>query len=243
MKLLQEEINFYLKDFNRKLQKSPLNRDDQIKALNLILDMSSIHNDIHHVIERINSEIKVIHPLNLEFYRKFQKYSSASMKVIDEFLLINMDIKTLYLFFIILIDKIPKFLNLLFVKSRSPRDRSFEDYKKSIIKYEGGEEFNKLKSIILSYCSYHEEIKNFRDDCIAHHSVGKIPIAYGKDNLWFVFGYEFNNEIMWKKIDIDEIQSHIILMLLLFRDIATWLDDNLVNIYFEIKPKTNSKKI
>ena len=242
MKLLQEEINFYLKDFYRKLQNSPLNCDDQIKALNLILDMSSIHNDIHHVTKRINSEIKVIHPLNLEFNRKFQKNSSASMKVIDEFLLINMDIKPLYLFFLILIDKIPKFLNLLFVKGHSPRDRSFEEYKKSIRKYEGGEEFKKLKSIILSYWLYHKEIKNFRDDCIVHHSIGKNPMAYGEDNLWFVFGYEFNNEILWKTIDIDKIQSHITLMLLLFRDIATWLDYNLANIYFEMKPKTNSKK-
>jgi len=240
VKLLQEEINFYLNDFNRKIQNSPLNRDDQIKVLKLILDMSSIHNEIHHVIKRINSEIKVIHPLFLEFNRKFQKNSSASMEIVDEFLLINMDIKTLYLFFLILIDKLPKFLNLLFVKGNRPRDGSFEDYKKSIRKYEGEEEFKKLESIIQSYWRYHKEIKDFRDDCIVHHSVNKNPIAYGEDNLWFVFGYESNSEILWKSIDIDEIQSHITLMLKLFRDIATWLDDNFENIYFETKPKTNS---
>jgi len=137
-------------------------------------DLSNLFSELNHIVKRLNNDISDANRI-LDIWDKVvedKKIDEVQDKELDEAEYIayfHIDIKTLYIWFMIFMDKLPKFLILLFKRMESmPETRDYDHFYKSLKNYKG-KEIEELYIILNAYYIWFKEIKDIRDDYTIHH--------------------------------------------------------------------------
>ncbi len=206
-------------------------KEENIKKINQILnDMKAIHRDIGFIVKRINEESKIF-PTD---YLKNDQYWTFPFMHTDDYIYLCMDIKTIYWYILLQLDKIPKFLNLLFEGGgNKPQINSMRNYLKTICNKKGDKNFDDLKNIILSYKNYHDEIDKIRDKLTAHDVAANQHLILS-NNYWGIVlrGYT-NDDIVYKVITRDLLEKDLSQLAYLFIEIHQFLSERINQLPFK----------
>jgi len=199
-----------------------------------ILELENIYRDIILTINRINGHYKISNR-QLELFTKINMLNEYEQTEYDELLkydlqgYLRLDIRILFVFINIFMDKIPKFLNSLFKPGTKPRSSSYHRYVKSLEKF-NGTEIDHLKRIVNSAYIWYEDIKEIRDAYVVHQPAIHGASAYGDDYISTVLSTSKYKGIRYKPISNEYIQSIINVLEKFVKDVTNFLETHYDNI-------------
>jgi len=191
--LLQETLkkeDFFHFDIREKVLMLEAKNDEVVYVKELFLghsmDLSGIFYELKCIAMRINEDSKkIIRMKELHELTTREARTHLTQKELDDLLIeesdlhvyINyyiLDVKSIYIWMMIFIDKLAKYLGVFIKRERNVKTSSFRRFLNSI-KTKKGKEIEQLTSILTSYRPWFKTIKDTRNNYTTHHPSITLP--------------------------------------------------------------------
>jgi len=254
--LLRESLkkeDFHLFKFRDNFIKQKVRGVSHEPFLKLSGDLSGIFYELRCIVLRINEDIRKLNKQD-DLFKKLTRIDEhgellnnelteeerdvIAEKFIDLNIYINyyvLDIKSLYVWIMIFMDKLPKYLKLFINRKRQKISTySFRRFVNSL-QNQKGREIEQLTLILNAHRSWFEEIKDIRDDYTIHNpriTIPGITSSGSRDYISGLLGTTRQDKSSNLPISNEIIDVHLSLLKKILRDLNGFLNDNIQNMPF-----------
>lgn len=217
--------------------KEKISQPDKFEVYDLSL--SHIFRQIKLIVDRLNKDIQQINRL-MELSIKEEHGIFTNKEEIKEYWntsdyleLYILDVRSLFVWIVIYFDILTRFLSCLCKGEQKPKSRGYHQFYNDLSDYKG-KEIEELYGILRGYSFFYEGIKTLRDDYVIHHPKAIYGVAMGGGSIIISLGRTKGKEIEYESISNDFLDTQVMLLKNLIRDINEFLCINLKQIPFKI---------
>ena len=234
-------VDYHLANFSERFGELSLERSRLEELASFDSDLRSIFRTMEVLIVRLNDDqdkVSRLHKLLMECTSRPDKRLSDEeedeMRTLEPYrLYYRLDVWVFFVQLSVFLDKIAKYLNLLFLSSDTPKDRSYISFKRSIKEFKGPE-VTMLQTILNSYTIF-DEAKSIRDDYIIHHSREIHGIAYSDEYMSVILSARKDGRMKSISISNEYLNAVILQLKSFLRDLGDFLHTNAGQIPFRIE--------